>query len=242
VKRIGHKGAHSIEHGNTIASFQAALDLQVELIEFDIIRHPYPDGPLVLAHDPDDAIAREATTLITMEEGLDLLALEDFAEIGLDVDMKHGGYELELLEALRSRGLTGRTIITTMELGSIKLLRSAIEPGELRLGLTIPHVTRDWLNMPAYVKPALALGIVFHRFHQPQRVARLLRAGTIDAVMAFHMLVTPRLSKAVHDAGGELFAWTVDELEELRRLEALGVDGVVSNDPRLFGQLLQARK
>lgn len=242
MKRIGHKGAHSIEHGNTIASFQAALDLQVELIEFDIIRHPYPGGRLVLAHDPDDAIAREATTLITLEEGLDLLASPDFSEIGLDVDMKHGGYELELLDALRSRRLTSRTMVTTMELDSIRLLRRQISPGELRLGLTIPRVTRDWLSMPAYVKPLLALGVFYHRLRQPRRVARLLRDGTIDAVMAFHMLVSERLAGSVHEAGGELFAWTVDELEELQRLQSLGVDGVVSNDPRLFGQLLRDRK
>ena len=31
--------------------------------------------------------------------------------------------------------------------------------------------------------------------------------------------------------------WTVDELPQLRELEALGVTGVITNDPRLFGEL-----
>jgi glycerophosphoryl diester phosphodiesterase len=237
VKRIGHKGAHSVEHGNTAASFEAARLLEVEAIEFDIIRHPSEGGQLVLAHDPHDAAAREGTSLLTMEQGLELLSQPEFAEIAIDVDVKHQGYELELLGALRRHELTPRTSVTTMELPSIELLRSSAEPGEIWLGLTIPRVTRDWLSMPGYVKPALIAGVLFHRRYQPQRVERLLRQGRIDGVMAFHQLVTARLVDRVQATGGELYAWTVDDLAELRRMEALGVDGVVTNDPSIFGRL-----
>jgi glycerophosphoryl diester phosphodiesterase len=38
----------------------------------------------------------------------------------------------------------------------------------------------------------------------------------------------------VHGAGGELYVWTVDDRRRIERLEALGVDGVITNDPRLF--------
>jgi glycerophosphoryl diester phosphodiesterase len=38
----------------------------------------------------------------------------------------------------------------------------------------------------------------------------------------------------IHAAGGELYAWTVDDAARIARLEALGVDGVITNDPRLF--------
>lgn len=235
--RIGHKGAHALEYGNTEASFRAGLGAGIDLIEFDIIRHPYEDrsgGRLVLAHDPDDAVSREETSLITMEQGLDLFTLPEFGEIGLDVDMKHRGYELQLLDALRERELTSRTMITTMELESVKLLREHIAPGEVKLGLTIPRVTKDWLNMPPVVKPLLIAGVLEHRLRQPGRVAKLIEDGTIEAVMAFHQLITPRLVSAVRNAGGELYAWTVDDSEEIERLESLGVAGIVSNDPRLF--------
>jgi glycerophosphoryl diester phosphodiesterase len=49
--------------------------------------------------------------------------------------------------------------------------------------------------------------------------------------------VTPRLVTSVHAAGGELYVWTVDELSRLRQLQALGVTGVITNDPRLFAAL-----
>jgi glycerophosphoryl diester phosphodiesterase len=35
-------------------------------------------------------------------------------------------------------------------------------------------------------------------------------------------------------AGGEIYAWTVDDAGEIARLAALGVSGVITNDPRLF--------
>lgn len=235
--RIGHKGAHTIEHGNTLASFQAARRIGVDMIEFDIIRHRRSDadrGELVLAHDPEDAAEREETTLATIGQGLDLLASQEFAEIGLDVDLKHRGFELELLDALRERELTGRTMITSMEFESIRLLREHVEPGEVKLGLTIPRVTKDWLSMPSIVKPIVVAGVIEHRMRQPARVAKLIEAGMIDAVMAFHQLVTTRLADAVTAAGGELYAWTVDDAAEIRRLFDMGLAGVVTNDPRLF--------
>ncbi|MGB1582617.1 MAG: glycerophosphodiester phosphodiesterase [Solirubrobacterales bacterium] len=235
MKRIGHKGAHTIEHGNTVASFNVARELGVDMIEFDIMRHPYEDrehGELVIAHDPDDAAARAETSLLTMEQGLDLLASAQFSSIDLDVDMKHRGFEMQLIDALQSRDLMDRTIITTMHLESLRLIREHTK--NVKLGLTIPKVSRDWLSMPRAVKPILAAGIIEHRLRQPPRVAKLLEAGEIDAVMAFHAVVTPRLVKAVHESGGELYCWTVDDSETIERMFSMGVDGVVSNDPRLF--------
>jgi glycerophosphoryl diester phosphodiesterase len=56
--------------------------------------------------------------------------------------------------------------------------------------------------------------------------------------MVHWRLVTPRLVRAVLGAGGEIYVWTVDELSRLRALETLGVTGVITNDPRLFAQLV----
>ena len=52
--------------------------------------------------------------------------------------------------------------------------------------------------------------------------------------MAFPRLVTPRLARTVREAGGELYAWTVDSAADIAHLEAMGVTGVITNDPRLF--------
>jgi glycerophosphoryl diester phosphodiesterase len=40
--------------------------------------------------------------------------------------------------------------------------------------------------------------------------------------------------REVHRGGGQLYVWTVDDPDHIARLESLGVDGVITNDPRLF--------
>ena len=38
----------------------------------------------------------------------------------------------------------------------------------------------------------------------------------------------------VADGGGELYVWTVDDAARIEQLSAMGVDGIITNDPRLF--------
>ena len=53
--------------------------------------------------------------------------------------------------------------------------------------------------------------------------------------MAHWALVTPRFVRGRSaSAGGELYVWTVDEAPRIAALEAMGVTGIISNDPRLF--------
>jgi len=53
-------------------------------------------------------------------------------------------------------------------------------------------------------------------------------------VMAHRRLVAADLLAAVHGAGGELFVWTVNRRADAARLAALGVDGLISDDPRVL--------
>jgi glycerophosphoryl diester phosphodiesterase len=71
----------------------------------------------------------------------------------------------------------------------------------------------------------------------PRMVAKAIRAGEVDAVMSHFSLVTPHFVRAVERAGGELYVWTVDDAAAIRRFEAMGVTGVITNDPRLFDPL-----
>jgi glycerophosphoryl diester phosphodiesterase len=229
-RKVGHKGADLIAPGNTAASFDAAVAAGVDMIEFDVL--PAREGEeLVLAHDHEDAARRVP---LTLEQGLDHLASEAFAQIELDVDLKLPGYELRVVEALRERGLVERSLLSSFFPESLVLLR-AIEPS-LRLGWSVPRVRRDPFRSPLLVP----LGVAAVRYGQavlPGRAERAIRAGTCDALMSHWRLVTPKLARAVKRAGGELYVWTVDELPRIRRLAEIGVSGVITNDPRLFAAL-----
>jgi glycerophosphoryl diester phosphodiesterase len=225
VVRVGHKGADGIAPGNTLASFDAALEAGVDMIEFDVLE---VDGRLVLAHDFPDARRREHPSL---EEGLEHLASAAFDGLALDVDVKLPGYEARVLEALRERELLPRCLISSQYVASLADLRLA-EP-TVRLGWSVPKASRDYTQSPAYKVPAYA-ALRAYRAAFPRRAARALRERRVDAIMAHWRLMSAALVRAVRGAAGELYVWTVDDREHIERLERMGVTGVITNDPRLF--------
>jgi glycerophosphoryl diester phosphodiesterase len=231
VRRVGHKGADHIAPGNTPASFDAALACGVDMIEFDILPED-PKAPaasrLVLAHDYGAAV-RNAHSL---EDGLAHLATSPFDGVELDVDLKLPGYEERVLDALRRHGLVERTLVSTQYMRSLVELRR-LEPA-LRLGWSVPRVKKDYTASPLLRIPAYA-GLFHVRRRLPEVAAGHLRAGRCDALMTHWKLVSARLLEAVRAAGGDLYVWTVDDAHRIRTLEAMGVTGVITNDPRLFG-------
>ena len=230
LRRVGHKGADIIAPGNTTASFDAALEHGVDMIEFDVLPEDWRDpagSRLLLAHDYNHDISQAHT----LEEGLEHLAAETFVDVELDVDLKLPGYEDRVVRALQEYELVDRTLISTMERSSLRRLRE-LEPA-VRLGWSVPKVKRDYTKSIAYAIPALAFLEVFKRW-LPGRAAREISEGRVDAVMAHWRLITPRLIRSVKDAGGELYVWTVDDAAEIAKYQRMGVTGVITNDPRLF--------
>jgi glycerophosphoryl diester phosphodiesterase len=229
VRRIGHKGADHIAPGNTIESFDAALAHDVDMIEFDVLpENRDGSGRLLLAHDYTVLAQREP---LTLEEGLDHLCSDAYGSVELDVDLKLPGYEERVIAALRERGLEDRTLISTMEQRSLPVIRAASE--RVRVGWSVPRVRRDYLANPATKLIALTYLQLLRRTI-PRAVAAAMRAGAVDAAMSHWSLVTPFFVATVREAGGELYVWTVDEAAAIRRLEDMGVTGVITNDPRLF--------
>jgi glycerophosphoryl diester phosphodiesterase len=231
MKRVGHKGADAIVRGNTLASFDTAVEVGVDMIEFDVLpgRPGATDGPLVLAHDYSVLARGPAPSL---EEGLDHFATPEFEGIELDVDLKLPGYEVRVVEALRERGLIERTLVSTMYRSSLRALRAA-EP-RLRTGWSVPRVRSDPTQGPR-VRSAPVYGwLVAYRRAFPRMAAAELRSGRCDAIMSHFRFVTPALVTAVRVAGGELYVWTVDDANRIAALDRMGVAGVITNDPRLF--------
>lgn len=228
-RRVGHKGAAHLAQGNTFASFDAALEHGVDMIEFDVLSERVDgSGELLVAHDYEDMRSR---TPLTLEQALEHLAGDAFAGVELDVDVKIPGYELRVVEALGSFGLVERTLVSGMYPSSLARVRAA-EPA-LRLGWSVPRVRRDYTTDMLTAIPALA-ALTGYKATLPRRARAALTSGLVDAIMAHWRVVTPSLCRTVREAGGELYVWTVDDAARIAKLAALGVGGIISNDPRLF--------
>ncbi|HEY7121651.1 MAG TPA: glycerophosphodiester phosphodiesterase [Solirubrobacterales bacterium] len=225
-RRIGHKGADAITTGNTAASFDAAVEHGVDMIELDVLRSK--EGRLIVAHDHHDAMVRQPMDLA---EALDLFLEPPLDEVEIDLDLKLAGREAEFAGAVTGSGLVDRAMVSTMEVESLTKLRK-LEP-DLRLGWTYPKTRRDWTQYP-WAGPALRAGISAIRRRFPGILEKKGPELGLSAVWAYHPIITPRLVEAARNVGVELIAWTVDDADRMRELLAMGVDGICSNDPRLF--------
>ena len=210
-QRIGHGGASALARANTLASFDAACDIGIDMVEFDVRAW---DGELVLAHT---LLHARRGGSVRLQEALEHLAGRRFRDVELNVDVKHVGCEPALLDHLRRASLLDRTLISSQLPGVLDRVR-AVEP-RARVGISVggrlarlSHRWRDWRSV------ALA-GI---------------HGGRWDALMAQHKLVDDGLLHEVNDRGGRLYAWTVNERAAIARLRALGVHGIATADPRLF--------
>lgn len=224
--RIGHKGCHAVVPGNSLESLERAATLGVDAVEFDAL--PDGRGGLRLAHDPHDLAARPDAP--TLEQALDRLCQPDLAHLGIDLDSKVPGDEALIVAALRERDLLDRVLVSTMEPPTLHALR-ALEP-RLRLGWSVPRVRRDYLASRA-TRPLAIAAVLAARRLLPRTLVPALRDGRVDAVMAHHSLVTPSFARAIL-AHGELHVWTVDDPDRAAALFAIGVSGVISNDPRIL--------
>jgi glycerophosphoryl diester phosphodiesterase len=227
--RIGHRGAATLARENTLASFRAALEVGVDLVEFDVLTAPH--GELVVAHSRAD-IHEETPTL---DEALRFF-VDEAPGVGAHVDLKVAGRERDVAEAIRRHDLEGRTLVSGFFPGTARALRA--QDAAIRTAITFPRgvlgITDDGRRAPIG-----RAGLRTLRRFTPFVVPLLLARTRADGIALHHSLVTVATVQAAHARGAPVVAWTVDDPAVLARVDAAGADAVVTNDPRIFTSTLQ---
>jgi glycerophosphoryl diester phosphodiesterase len=237
VRLVGHKGADLIVRGNTVESFKAAVDAGADTIELDVIWVRDADlpleqrAPLMVAHD---WATHAAHPPLPLPEALDAFLEPPLDQVEIDLDIKLPGREEEFVEALRERGLIDRAMISTTEMHVLKRVLE-LEPN-LRRGWTYPKAGRDYNRRP-WAKPILQGALQMMRLQLPGLAAEKLPQLGVFAMWIYDPLASAKLARICHHAGVELIAWTVDDADRMRKLVDMGVDGLVSNDPRLYSRI-----
>lgn len=219
-----HRGASAHAPENTLAAFELAKQAGADGIELDVRLDR--DGEVVVFHDRElqrlcgrpgllEAISStERKTLRVRGEPVPTLA-EVFDVLGgLELNV-----ELKVERAGRAASLVEATARVIRQSGRAdQVLVSSFDPVAL-------------VQFHRHL-PDIALAYLFHRDQ-----ALPIRKGWIGTVIGAsvvhpdHSLCTEQTVKAWHTAGLPVNTWTVDDPAELRRLAALGVDGVFANDP-----------
>ena len=226
-----HRGASAYAPENTMEAFRMARDMRADGIELDV--HLTRDGKLAVIHDADISRTSDgegAVCDMSLSELRQYSYAAGFAE-------QYSGTKVNLptLEEVYDlvRG-TGMLVNVELKGGGEKMIRLAAECEKAcgMEGLVIYSSFRhEWLDLmrafcpEAYTAPLYVTGI-----DAPWEYARTHRASALhpryETVYEY-----PDYIGRCHENGIQVNVWTVDSPEEMKRLDALGVDSLITNRP-----------
>jgi len=231
VWTIAHRGASGHAPENTMAAFRRAVELGAHFIETDL--QITRDARVVAIHDPTldrTTSGKGQVHLLSLKEiraldagswfkrdgasfaGERVPTLREILEFAKEQDVifyleiKSGpawGVEHAVVAALRDRGATARVVILSFEPAAIDAVRRV--DATIMTGLLCEHPSGDL-------------------------VERTVRAGARQLV-ARGDLITPEVVDKAHHAGLQVVAWTINEVEQMRRLLSIPVDGIITDYP-----------
>jgi glycerophosphoryl diester phosphodiesterase len=241
VEVIGHGGAGAFFPGNSRQSIEQALKIGVDRIEFDVQRSA--DGDLVLVHDDHLRIdggqkravrglkaaeLRELLTgLLTIDEAIELIG----HNAAILIDVKAPSYQQLVIDAIRRHNLGGETAVSSTYANVLRDIRRA--SSDIRIGISTGHMANA---LPVKSARTLVSGAL--QISVPSVLAYAVRAIGATDVMIQHRACSPRLVRQMHARGIKVNTWTVDQPKQIRRMIAMGVDGVISNRPDLVKEAL----
>lgn len=221
VVRIGHRGAAALAPENSLAAIEAAAAHGVDAVELDVMRAG--DGGLVLAHGPEVPSAAAP-----LDDGLALAAR---LGISVQMDVKQRGLEMGVVDALRRQHLLERSFVSSFSLAILRAF-AAVE-ADLPRSLTYPE-DRLGITGSRILGPAVRPGLAALRSLLPVRLPRWLRAAGASATTLNWAVVTPRTIEVCHRLGAAVYVWTVNEPALAKTLVESGIDGIITDDPRIL--------
>ncbi|HZU86973.1 MAG TPA: glycerophosphodiester phosphodiesterase family protein [Anaerolineaceae bacterium] len=236
---FAHRGACAHAPENTLASFRLAAEHGAPAIELDA--KLTVDGQVVVFHDQTLKRTTGAEGRINQWKLADLRQLdagsfyglqfageriptldEVFEEVGdrLCVNVELTNYTStgddlpeKAAEVVRRHNMQRRVIFSSFAASNLRRVKLALP--EAPVGLLALDGLPGWLARSAW-----------GRRTSPENLHPFLRD------------VTPDLMKREKSWGRRVHVWTVNEPNDMRRLAAMGVDGIFTDDPRLALQVL----
>ncbi len=227
-----HRGASARAPENTLAAFRAALDDGAEMIELDV--HLTRDGALAVIHDGK---TRRTTGVAGVVARLEMARLRRL-DAGRYKGPAWAGEGIPTLDDVFA--LTQGRLAVNVEikggLAAVPAVAHAVADAGLRERVVVSSFDQRVVAAATSVRPPLLAGLLVERpSADPVAAARAVGASLLHVE---HSHLSAPLVDLLHGAGLGVLAWTVNDPAEMRRLAALGVDAILSDDPRLLRETI----
>lgn len=246
--RIAHRGGAAKWPENTLVSFQGALDLGYRHVETDT--HMTRDGHLVLFHDAtlerttngfghvQDRSLKELKELdaayrFTLDGGVthpfrgqgitiptidEALALSCDLKLNLELKQEAPDMTRPMWRFIEERGLHDRVLVASAHDSVGRRFRRLCR-GSVATSPGVRGILGFWLAVRSGTHKLLRFP--FDALQVPPSHGPLT-------------VVDEAFVAAAHHHGIEVHCWTINDAPEMRRLAALGVDGLMTDEPTLL--------
>jgi glycerophosphoryl diester phosphodiesterase len=218
---IAHRGASGHEPENTLSSFQKAIDLNANMIEFDV--RCSKDGELVVIHDE---------TVDRTTNGRGKVRNKELGAIKL-LNAGGGQQVPTLHEAMSFIGNRCLVNIELVEYGTATLLKEALQPFYyMRDSIVISSFLFRELKRLHYYMPNINVSYLADTLtvHNIKEISQL----TIYSLNINKDLVDEDLVKWLHALAFRVFVFTINTEEDFQRMKSLEIDGIFTDYPDIF--------
>ena len=220
--KIGHRGAKGHEPENTIIGFQKAIDLHVDRIELDV--HLSSDNELMVIHDE---------TIDRTTDGQGLVSSFSLPELKrFKIEKIHNIPTLTEVLNLIDQKCDINIELKSFESADyvVALIEKYVNEKNWKYDRFIVS-SFDWnaLQQVAFLNADIPIGVLTETdLDLAFAFAKFIRAKSIHPY--FHLL-TKENTTQLQQKGFQVFPWTINEIEDIKRIKTYQVDGIISDFP-----------
>ena len=228
--RIGHRGAAGTRPELTRPSFERAIELGVDMIELDV--QLTSDGHLVVLHDRDLGRTVAGQGPVRERSLAEIRALDAGAWFGRSyVGVRVPSLE-DVLEQTRGRAELNVEIKSPEPdwTATAQVLANVLQRHDRMQPTIVSSFEMGALRAVRQAAPQAAIGVLWQDTSIDALWAVAEELGAVS-VHPHWMLAGAELVAAAHVRGLRVLVWTVNEPDDIARLAAAGVDGIISDFP-----------
>jgi glycerophosphoryl diester phosphodiesterase len=239
--KIGHRGAKAYAPENTLSSFRKALELGVDMVEFDvrITKDKYPivihDNQLIRLTQKFGRVDRltlreikqfkiqykdEEEVIPTLSEVLEVVD----NKVGLDIELKIKGSAQIVIQTLRDYKINFENVMISSNHASEIRIAEELEP-EITTALVFRsgNAFSFWFVLDFLAILFLPITMYY--------ISWLVKRANTNYLCINHLFLSKNKVAKFKKKGIKICAWTVNEQEKINYLKSLGIDGIITNYP-----------
>lgn len=236
---IGHRGASYEAPENTVSAAKLAWEMGADAVEIDI--HLSKDNRIIVLHDGSTKRTGDADLPVSLTNSESLRKLD----VGSFKDEKYAGEKIPFLEEIIDTVPPKGTLFVEVKCGPEVLphLKKVIDESGKKSRIVIIGFSLDTMadskkimpDIPTYWLRGTVKDEETEEYlpHDPEWIY-IAKGKNLDGLDVHFAGITEDFVKTVKEEGLGIYAWTVDSVDEAKRLKVIGIDGITTNKPDIM--------